>query len=130
MNVRQTFTATAILAITFGSIDGASAQTARAYKVEDLGTMGGQYLVGLAINNSGEVVGYGYLTDGIAHAFRWSPSDGLQGSPFSRCARFSKRLVQRSHAKQRRDDLVDRQNVQPPVVDAPGRQCGDRNRRV
>jgi len=78
MNDRQTFAAAAILAMVFGSIDVASAQTARAYRIEDLGTLGGQYLVGLAINNSGEIVGYGDLADGTIHAFRWSPADGLQ----------------------------------------------------
>lgn len=78
MTARQTLTAAAIVAIVFGSIDVASAQTARAYRVEDLGTMGGHDLVGLAINNHGEVVGYGFMEDGTAHAFRWSPSEGLQ----------------------------------------------------
>jgi probable HAF family extracellular repeat protein len=78
MNARQTFTAALTVVIAFASVDVASAQTARAYRVEDLGTLGGQYLVGTAINNSGEIVGYGYLADGTTHAFRWSPSDGLQ----------------------------------------------------
>ena len=54
------------------------AQTPRSYRADDLGSFGGGDLVGLAINANGEIVGYGYLTDGTIHAFRWTESGGLQ----------------------------------------------------
>jgi probable HAF family extracellular repeat protein len=54
------------------------AQGPRLYRVEDLGSFGGPYLVGLAINNHGDVAGYAYLADGTIHAFRWTGSDGLE----------------------------------------------------
>ncbi len=44
----------------------------------DLGSLGGHYLVGLAINNSGEIAGYGDLPDGTYHAFRWTQAGGLE----------------------------------------------------
>jgi probable HAF family extracellular repeat protein len=55
-----------------------SAQTPRLYHVEELGSFGGPYLVGLAINNHGDVAGYAYLADGTIHAFRWTESGGLE----------------------------------------------------
>ena len=54
------------------------AQTPRAYRVEELGSFGGPYLVGLAINSNGEIAGYGYLANGTIHAFRWTESGGLE----------------------------------------------------
>ena len=56
----------------------ASAQAPRLYRAEDLGSFGGPYLVGVAINNHGDVAGYAYLTDGTIHAFRWTASSGLE----------------------------------------------------
>jgi probable HAF family extracellular repeat protein len=56
----------------------ALAQVARAYTAEDLGSFGGQDLVGLAVNDLGEVAGYGYLADGTIHAFRWTLTGGLE----------------------------------------------------
>jgi probable HAF family extracellular repeat protein len=54
------------------------AQAARSYRVKDLGSLGGPYLVGLAMNNHGDVAGYAYLADGTIHAFRWTESGGLE----------------------------------------------------
>jgi probable HAF family extracellular repeat protein len=54
------------------------AQAAHAYRVDDLGSFGGGDLVGLAINNNGDVAGYGYLPNGAIHAFRWTQAGGLE----------------------------------------------------
>jgi probable HAF family extracellular repeat protein len=44
----------------------------------DLGTLGGQYSVGQAINNSGQVVGWAGTADfGVAHAFLYSAGAGM-----------------------------------------------------
>lgn len=67
-----------IVAALAGSPISLVAQTARAYRADDLGSFGGPYLVGLAINNNGEIAGYGYLADGTIHAFRWTESGGLE----------------------------------------------------
>jgi len=56
----------------------ASAQTPRMYTVQELGSFGGADLVGLAINNNGDVAGYAYLADGTIHAFRWTRAGGLE----------------------------------------------------
>jgi probable HAF family extracellular repeat protein len=61
-----------------GSLDSVYAQAPPAYHVEDLGSLGGQYLIALAINNNGDVAGYGDLPDGTYHAFRWTRSGGLE----------------------------------------------------
>jgi probable HAF family extracellular repeat protein len=55
-----------------------SAQAPRAYHVEDLGTFGGEDVVGTAINIHGEIAGYAHLPDGTIQAFRWTRSAGLE----------------------------------------------------
>jgi probable HAF family extracellular repeat protein len=50
---------------------------AQQYTVTDLGTLGGQSSGALALNNSGQVVGYAYGTNGNAHAFLWSQATGM-----------------------------------------------------
>ena len=43
------------------------------YHVVELGTLGGTFSIGRAINNAGQVVGYSALPgDGVQHAFLWS----------------------------------------------------------
>ena len=42
------------------------------YTVTDLGSLGGDYSVGLDINNSGQVTGYSTLPSGATHAFLYS----------------------------------------------------------
>jgi len=56
----------------------ASAQTPLAYRVEDIGTLGGTHTVGLAINSHGEIAGYARLADGSYHAVRWTEAGGLE----------------------------------------------------
>ena len=78
MSVRYTLVAIGIAALTGGSVNPASAQAHTAYVVEDLGSFGGRYLVGLAINDMGDIAGYGELRDGSFHAFRWTVTGGLE----------------------------------------------------
>ena len=61
-----------------GGAGSASAQVPAAYGIEDLGSFGGQALVGMAINANGDVAGYGDLPDGTYHAFRWTRAGGLE----------------------------------------------------
>jgi probable HAF family extracellular repeat protein len=56
----------------------AAAQTPLAYRVEDIGTLGGSDTVGLAINSHGEIAGYARLADGSYHAVRWTEAGGLE----------------------------------------------------
>src|SRR4051812_28169634 len=47
--------------------------------MRDLGTLpGGTYSYVRAINESGQVVGSAGTADGEVHAFRWTPSSGMQ----------------------------------------------------
>jgi probable HAF family extracellular repeat protein len=78
MNVRYRLATMFVAAILTTAPGSASAQTPRTYRVDDLGSFGGPDLVGLAINNNGEIAGYGYLPDGTIHAFRWTESAGLE----------------------------------------------------
>jgi probable HAF family extracellular repeat protein len=61
----------------------ALAQPKPSYKVIDLGTLGGSYSLGFAVNNSGDVAGQAATpaqTDGFAAtAFVWSRQKGIQG---------------------------------------------------
>lgn len=46
--------------------------------LQDIGTLGGDSSYALGINDSGEVVGYSYLSDNITyHAFTWTASGGM-----------------------------------------------------
>jgi probable HAF family extracellular repeat protein len=49
------------------------------YTALDLGTLGGDYAVGTAINEAGNIAGYSRLAgNGATAAFLWSPSTGMQ----------------------------------------------------
>ena len=56
------------LLVTFTS-GWASAQ--QAYRLTDLGTLGGTGSLGLAMNDSGQVTGFATTADGVEHAFLW-----------------------------------------------------------
>jgi probable HAF family extracellular repeat protein len=45
--------------------------------LHDLGTLGGNFSRGTAINNNGEVVGWSSLLDGTERAFIWNSVDGM-----------------------------------------------------
>jgi probable HAF family extracellular repeat protein len=53
-------------------IVAASLSAAQQYTVTDLGALGGNSSVGLALNNAGQVVGYSYINGSEYHAFVWS----------------------------------------------------------
>lgn len=78
MRVRNALLAVAVATLTFGFATAAYAQGHTAYVVEDLGTLGGNYLVGLAVNANGDIAGYAQLADGSYHAFRWTAAGGLE----------------------------------------------------
>jgi len=44
---------------------------AERYSITDLGTLGGTYSTAMAINGSGQVVGYSNTSSGETHAFLW-----------------------------------------------------------
>jgi probable HAF family extracellular repeat protein len=74
-----------MLALYFGvGIRTAETQTTAAstttyYKVQDLGDLGGTYATyANGINNSGQVVGSSYTSDGEQHAFLYDSSNGMQ----------------------------------------------------
>jgi probable HAF family extracellular repeat protein len=56
----------------------ALAQTPRAYEADDLGTLGGTWLLAAAMNDNGDIVGSGTTADGTRHAFRWTRGGGLE----------------------------------------------------
>ena len=64
--------------ILLGLAGPALAQVPNAYRIEDLGSFGGHYLVGMAINANGDVAGTGEMPDGTYHAFRWTRAGGLE----------------------------------------------------
>jgi probable HAF family extracellular repeat protein len=49
----------------------------RAGGLKDLGTLGGNYSTGQAINARGQVVGYSVLASGEFRGFRWTPARGM-----------------------------------------------------
>lgn len=57
-----------------------AAVLARGWSVSEqvLGTLGGSGSFATAINNAGTVVGWSYTATGEVHAFRWSPTTGMQ----------------------------------------------------
>jgi len=61
-----------------GSAQSSTAQVAQAYRIEDLGSLDGQSLIGTAINAHGDVAGVAQLNDGTYHAFRWTHDGGLE----------------------------------------------------
>jgi hypothetical protein len=60
-----------------GVVAAASAQTPHAYRLEDLGSLGGQDVYGRAMNSQGEVAGFARMPDGTLHAIRWTAAGGL-----------------------------------------------------
>jgi probable HAF family extracellular repeat protein len=64
--------------VLLGIARAASAQVPNAYRIEDLGSFGGHYLVGTAINAHGDIAGVGEMPDGTYHAFRWTRAGGLE----------------------------------------------------
>src|SRR5262245_34907227 len=54
-----------------------SAQAPAMYRVQDLGSFGGD-LVGLAINQNGDITGYAIMPDGDCHAIRWTRAGGRE----------------------------------------------------
>ena len=65
------------LTIVIGIAAPVAAQTQHIYRVDYLGSLGGD-LVGVAMNNKGEVTGTAVLADGTSHAFRWTVAGGLE----------------------------------------------------
>jgi len=74
---RSGFSMLAAIALVCGSSASAAAQSPRVYRVDDLGSLGGD-LVGVAINSKGDVTGAASLADGTVHAFRWTEEKGLE----------------------------------------------------
>jgi probable HAF family extracellular repeat protein len=72
------YTLAILLVLCLGPFSTVSAQSPRAYNVEDLGTLGGNGLYGSAMNSNGDIAGWGTLPDGTLHAFRWTRSGGLE----------------------------------------------------
>ena len=60
-----------------GAAGSASAQTPHVYRVEDLGSFGGD-VYGQAINSQGEVGGFARMPDGTLHVVRWTAAGGLE----------------------------------------------------
>ncbi len=59
------------------SVGAASAQPTHVYRVEDLGSFGGD-MYGQAINSHGEVGGFARFPDGTLHVIRWTATGGLE----------------------------------------------------
>src|SRR5918995_3705587 len=53
------------------------AQASQGFTIVDLGTLGGSYSDGVAINPSGQVVGSSYTAAGSQHAFSWTQAGGV-----------------------------------------------------
>src|SRR5215813_13857075 len=56
----------------------ASAQVGPFYIAEDIGSLGGDYVLGASINDKGEIGGYATTPDGTYHAIRYSTESGLE----------------------------------------------------
>ena len=78
MTVRSSVATVVLAALVFCGASPVLAQVARGYVVEQIPSFGGGDLVGLAINNHGDIAGYGYRTDGSIRAFRWTEAGGLE----------------------------------------------------
>ena len=67
-----------VLLVFFVAALAQSSRAAAAPVAVDLGTLGGSYSEALAVNDSGQVVGYGYTAGNAAyHAFSWTQSGGM-----------------------------------------------------
>lgn len=58
--------------------DRATVVAKHAFRIQDLGTLGGDYAYGEAINARTQVVGGAGIVDGLAHTFLWTPGRGMQ----------------------------------------------------
>jgi probable HAF family extracellular repeat protein len=74
---RLSLQALTAITIIIGAAGSAAAQTRHIYRVDYLGSLGGD-LVGVAINNRGDVTGTAVMADGTQHAFRWTVERGLE----------------------------------------------------
>ena len=74
----RSFAFAALLAVSTLSPRPASAQLKHAYRVDDIGTLGGSYMAGAAMNSKGEIAGTATVADGSPHAFRWTEAGGLE----------------------------------------------------
>ena len=54
------------------------AQVGLSYIAEDIGSLGGDYVVGTSINDNGEIGGYATTPDGTYYAIRYSTDNGLE----------------------------------------------------
>lgn len=66
-----------LLALVAGSVVSVRAQTPLTYSLADLGTLGGTFSLGMAVNDAAQVVGESYLPGGSVwqrdeHAFYWA----------------------------------------------------------
>jgi probable HAF family extracellular repeat protein len=64
-------------------------QASRWYLVEDIGTFGGSYTEGLAINDNGDIAGYAQMPSGDFQAFRYTDAGGLEDLGGSALALYS-----------------------------------------
>ena len=60
----------------FGATAGATARSS-SVTVTDLGTLGGTSSQAVAVNNSGQVVGYSKIAGNETHAFSWTKKGGM-----------------------------------------------------
>src|SRR5258706_11229471 len=74
---RIVFSAIVTVALLGGGVGVASGQTLHAYRVEDLGSFGGD-LYGQAINSQGDIGGFATMPDGSLHVIRWTAAGGLE----------------------------------------------------
>lgn len=78
MPVRRRLAITVVAVLWFSPVI-ATADTVRVYTIEDLGFLnGGQYMIGLAMNASGDIAGYATMADGTTHAIRWTAAGGTE----------------------------------------------------
>jgi probable HAF family extracellular repeat protein len=64
-------------------------QSSRWYLVEDIGTFGGSYTEGFAINDNGDIAGYAQMPSGDFQAFRYTDAHGLEDLGGSSLASYS-----------------------------------------
>src|SRR5207248_8003523 len=66
-----------VAAIAVTLITGPPASAALTFRITDLGTLGGARSSALAVNDSGQVVGWATRPDGKTHAFSWTRTGGM-----------------------------------------------------